>query len=85
MKANWPKISTVLKKGTPTVMVDARIGGKGERRFFHSKREAEGWAQFQRAHRQNEGDRELKELAGYGLTISDAIKFTLKHYRKRHK
>jgi hypothetical protein len=85
MKPNWPKISTVLKKGTPTIMVDARIGGKGTRRFFHTKREAEEWAQLQRARRQNQGDSDDKELASYGLTVSDAIKFTLKHYRKHHK
>ena len=82
---SWPKISNVMKNGTPTVMVDARIGGKGERRFFQTKREAEGWAQLQRVRRQNQGDRAFddKELAVYGLTIADAIKFTLDHYRRQ--
>ena len=41
MKPNWPKISTVMKNGkSPTVMVDARIDGKGTRKFFHTKCEA---------------------------------------------
>jgi integrase len=81
----WPKISIVMKNKTPTVMVDARIGGKGVRRFFRTKREAQGWAQIQRVRRQNQGDRAFddKELVKFGLTVADAIKFTLDHYRRQ--
>jgi integrase len=84
-RGTWPKISIVVKNKTPTVMVDARIAGKGARRFFHTKREAEGWAQIQRVRRQNHGDRAFddKELAQFGLTVADAIKFTLDHYRRQ--
>jgi hypothetical protein len=59
--------------------------GKGERKFFDTLNEAEGWQQIQRVRRENEGGRSFddRELAAYGLTISDAIKFTLDHYRKQ--
>jgi integrase len=81
----WPKIKAVMKNEKPMVMVDARIGGKGERRFFATKREAEGWAQVQRARRQNEGGRSFddRELSVYGLSVADAIKFTLDHFRRQ--
>jgi integrase len=82
---SWPKIKAVLKNGKPMVLVDARMAGKGERRFFSTKREAEGWAQIQRVRRQNEGGRAFddKELAVYGLTIADAIRFTVDYYRRQ--
>ena len=54
-------------------------------RFFPTRQEAEGWAQVQRVRRQNQGDRVFddKELAVFGLTVADAIKFTLDHYRRK--
>jgi integrase len=81
----WPRIRKTLNHGMPTFTVDARIAGKGERRFFQTRQEAVGWAQIQRVRRQNEGGRSFddRELAAYGLTISDAIKFTLDHYRRQ--
>jgi integrase len=82
---SWPKIKAVMKNGKPMVMVDARIAGKGERRFFPTKHEAEGWAQLQRVRRKNEGGRSFddRELSVYGLSVADAIKFTLEHYRRQ--
>jgi integrase len=81
----WPRIRKTINHGTPTFTVDARIKGKGERRFFPTRHEAEGWAQAQRVRRQNQGDRVFddRELAVYGLTVADAIKFTLDHYRRQ--
>ena len=65
-------------------MVDARMKDGGVRRFFAKKAEAEGWASSQRIKRSNEGNRAFndRELSAYGLTVADAIKFTLDHYRK---
>jgi hypothetical protein len=73
-----------INHGKLVYVVEARIKGQGERKFFDTLKEAEGWQQIQRVRRQNEGGRSFddRELAAYGLTISDAIKFTLDHYRK---
>ena len=72
-------------KGKKTFQVDARIAGRGERRLFTGKKAAETWAQLQRVKRENEGARVFddRELAKFGLTIADAIKFTLAHYRQQ--
>jgi hypothetical protein len=66
-------------------LCDARIKGRGERRFFETKREAEGWQQQQRIKRHNEGGKALddRELAAYGWNVADAIRFTLEHLRKQ--
>jgi len=66
-------------------LVDTRKNGAGERRFFPTKGEAETWAQVQRVRRDNEGHAAFDdaELARFGLTIADAIRFTLDHYRKQ--
>jgi hypothetical protein len=63
--------------------VDARTKDGGKRRFFATKAEAEGWRQTQLVKRSNEGNRAFddRELAVYGLTVADTIKFTLDHYR----
>ncbi len=68
-------------------MVDARVKGEGERRFFETKAEAEGWAARQRVKRQNQGSSAFddRELASYGWNISDAIRYALEHLRTRHK
>ena len=85
MNKSWPTIKPVVKNGKPSIMVDARIGGRGERRFFSSEKTAAAWAQAQRIKRQNEGTRAFddRELAKFGLTVADAIKFTLAHYRQQ--
>jgi len=86
MKKQWPKINKVMKNGKPMVMVDARLGGNGERRYFDTKAEADGFAQTQRVRRQNQGGAAFddRELAAFGLTIADAIRFTLAHYRRQN-
>lgn len=86
-KKAWPQIKQTIKNGKPMFLADARINGTGERKFFPTKGEAEGWAQLQRIRRQNEGQASFdhSELAEFGLTVADAIKFTLEHYRKQKK
>ena len=89
MKKNWPSIGEEEKNGAKRYVVDARIAFKGkrtgERRFFESKKEAEGYRQQVRAARQNEGPvsgiEELKEV--FGWTLSEAVQFTLKHLRSQ--
>jgi integrase len=55
-KEPWPRLKPVLKHGKPMIMVDCRIGGRGERKFFTTKQEAEGEQQRQRVKRANEGN-----------------------------
>jgi hypothetical protein len=50
----WPRIKESVNHGKPVYVVDARIKGRGERKFFGTRKEAEGWAQTQRVKRQNE-------------------------------
>jgi hypothetical protein len=65
-------------------MADARIRGKGERRLFATRREAEGCSQLQRVKRQNEGGRAFhdSELTDCGWSVQDAIRFALDHLRR---
>jgi len=65
-------------------LADARIGGKGERRYFDTRVEAETWGQLQRAKRANEGESAFgdDELARYGKTVRDAVTFYLAHLRR---
>ena len=81
----WPQIKKVTNHGKEVYLCDARIKGRGERRFFETKKEAEGWQQQQRIKRQNEGHSAFDnaELAKLGLTISDAIKFAIEHFRRK--
>jgi hypothetical protein len=74
---NWPKITQVTKHEKLVWMVDARVAGKGERRFFPVKREAEGWAQQQVVKRTNQGFSAFddRELAAFGWSVPDAIRF----------
>ncbi len=66
--------------------VDARTKDGGERRFFPTRQEAEGWAQVQRLRRQNQGRAAFddKELAVYGWNVQDAIRFALAHLRRQN-
>ncbi len=79
----WPFIRWAEKE--QAWKVDARTKDGGRRRFFMNKDEATGWAEQQRVRRQNEGNRAFddRDLAVYGLTVADAIKFTLDHYRRQ--
>jgi integrase len=83
-KKTWPKTKKTTNHGKPSFLVDARIAGKGERRFFSTRAEADTWAQLQRVRRQNQGGAAFddSELAKFGLTIADAIRFTLEHHRR---
>jgi integrase len=84
-RREWPKIKPAINHGKPVYVVDARIAGKGERRFFPTRQEAEGWALAQRVQRKNQGDSAFdnSELAVFGLSVADAVKFTLDYYRRR--
>lgn len=66
-------------------IVDARIAGKGERKFFQTKSHAEGFAEACRIRRQNEGSVAFddRELASHGWTVQQAIRFALEHLRKQ--
>ena len=79
----WPFIQWAEKERA--WKVDARTKAGGQRRFFTNKDEALGWAESQRIRRKNEGDRSFddSELSQFGLTVADAIKFTLDHYRRQ--
>ncbi len=81
----WPQIKKVINHGKLVYLCDARIKGRGERKFFDTKKEAEGWQQQQRVKRQNEGGRAFddRELSAYGWTVADAIRFALEHLRKQ--
>jgi len=75
----------VIKNGKPMILVDARIGGAGERKFFPTKAEAEGWAQVCRLRRKNEGTLATvdERLARYGWTVSKAVTFALAHLERQ--
>jgi len=81
MKKQWPKIIKVEKNGKSMLMVDARKGGQGERRFFDTKAEADGFAHAQRIRRHNEGGNGFDDtrLTKYGWTVAKAIDFALAH------
>jgi integrase len=81
----WPRIKQVVNHGKTVYLCDARIKGRGERRFFETKKEAEGWHLQQRAKRQNERGKAFddRELAAYGWNVADAIRFALEHLRKQ--
>jgi hypothetical protein len=63
----WPKFRKVMKHSKPMFMANARIEGKGGRRFFSTNREAETWAQLQRVKRQNEGGPRIPGRRACGL------------------
>jgi len=85
IKKSWPRISKTENHGNPAFLVDSRIAGKGERRFFPSRNEAEAFAQVCRIRRQNEGASVFddRELATYGWTVQQAIRFSIEHLRKQ--
>ena len=93
MNKSWPIIKPVIKNGKPAVLVDARIAGKGQRRFFSSEKTAEAWAQVQRARRKSEGDSAfrfratdridaeaaLKLIAPYKISLRECADFYVRH------
>jgi integrase len=84
-KSNWPKSKQVTKNGKKMILVDARIGGKGERRFFDTKAEADGFVIKCRIKREQEGARAIHndDLARYGWTVQQAIDFALVHLKTK--
>jgi integrase len=83
----------VRKNGKPMIMVDCRINGRGERKYFTTKNEAEGEQQRQRVKRANEGlsgmavpeklrveamDCQLR-LQPFNAGLTDAVDFFLRH------
>jgi len=80
----WPKIKKTQNHGIDCYMVDARIAGKGERKFFPTKATAEGFAQTCRNRRLNEGSGGFddKRLRAFGWSVTDAINFALAHLEK---
>jgi integrase len=85
MKKKWPHIKKVENHGTIRFMVDARFEGQGERKFFPTKEQAEGFAQACRLRRHSEGVSGFaeKELKSFGWSVTDAIKFSLAHLRRQ--
>ena len=85
MKKKWPHIKRVENHGTIRFMVDARFEGQGERKFFPTKEQAEGFAQVCRLRRHSEGVSGFaeKELKSFGWSVTDAIKFSLTHLRRQ--
>lgn len=85
MNKKWPHIKKVENHGTIRFMVDARFDGQGERKFFPTKEQAEGFAQVCRLRRHTEGVSGFaeKELKTFGWSVNDAIKFALDHLRRQ--
>jgi integrase len=83
MKKNWPPIKKAINHGKEVLVVDARIGGKGERRYFQTKLEAKNFAEQQREQRIHGGSSGVfnDELASYGKNVQWAIDFALEHLR----
>ena len=50
----WPDVSWAEKE--KRWKVDARVKGRGERKFFKTREEAEAWAETQRIKRRTYGD-----------------------------
>jgi integrase len=84
MKNQWPKIKEVKNHGKTAYMVDCRINGRGERRFFDTRGSAKTYANEQRVTRLNEGAVAFDDsrLAKHGWTIAQAIKFALDHLER---
>ncbi len=84
-KKAWPRITRTENHGKGVFVVDARIAGKGERKFFSTKSVAEGFALACRIRRTNEGQSVFddRELATHGWTVQQAIRFAIEHLRKQ--
>jgi integrase len=85
MNKKWPQVKKVENHGAIRFMVDARFEGQGERKFFPTKEQAEGFAQVCRLRRHSEGVSGFaeKELKTFGWSVTDAIKFALDHLRRQ--
>jgi integrase len=83
MKKNWPPIKRTINHGNEVFLVDARMNGKGERRFFATRLEAKLFADQQRDQRMSGGSSGVfsDELASHGKNVQWAIEFALEHLR----
>jgi integrase len=91
MKKTWPSITSVTNHGKEMWRVDSRFTTpsgerKGERKFFDSKGEAQGYADWARGIRKKEGLGAFhsEELEAFGWTVQDAIRLAVEHLRKRN-
>lgn len=95
-RPQWPKIKEARhRNGTKAWMVDARIGGRGERLYFKSKVEAETKAEQLRITRRNEGTAGVaipeklrvdaiecaRLLEPLGVSLRDAVDYFITHAR----
>jgi integrase len=89
----WPRIKAVTKNRKPVFLVDCRINGRGERKYFPTRAEAEGEQQRQRVRRTNEGMSGMvvpeklrvealdchRRLQPFNASLKDAVDFFLRH------
>ena len=89
----WPRIKAVTKNRKPVFLVDCRINGQGERKYFPARAEAEGEQQRQRVRRTNEGMSGMavpeklrveamschRRLEPFKASLTDAVDFFLRH------
>lgn len=87
MKKQWPRIKETKNHGSKVFVVDARINGKGERRFYATRQEAKAFAESERTKRLNEGTGAIfnAELAAFGWSVHQAIEHALKFLRSQRK
>ena len=91
----WPRITAVTKHGKAAFLLDCRIKGGGERKYFATRAEAEGQQQLLRIERNNEGisgmacPKELREEAlkcqrrvdPVKASLTDAVEFLLEELK----
>lgn len=87
MNKTWPRIKQTLNHGSKVFVVDARINGKGERRFFSTRAEAKTFAEGERVKRLNEGTGAIynAELSAFGWSVHQAIEHALTFLRSQRK
>jgi len=87
MKNQWPPVKAVKNHGKTRFMVDCRINGKGERKYFDTRADAKAEAATQRVKRINEGTDAFDDsaLRKYGWNVARAVAFALEHLRKQEK
>ena len=92
-RERWPTIKEALNHGKPVFVVDARIKGNGERKYFATMKEAEGEQQRQRVKRANEGLSGMavpeklrieamecqRRLKPVNASLTNAVDFFLRH------
>jgi integrase len=86
MKKTWPRIKKTINHGIKVYLVDARINGGGERRFYATREEAVSFAENERSKRLVEGTGAIinAELTSFGWSVHQAIDHALKYLRSCH-